>query len=77
MQPGWYVHPPLPHGGRAGGGYHAPGHTVVIGGMPGWQIVVIAAAALLAATAPVVLYRAWATWRRSQPQQPITGGDPA
>ena len=48
--PGW--HPP---------GYQAPlpVHTVVIGGMPGWQIALIAAgAALLAATAAVLVYRA-------------------
>jgi hypothetical protein len=42
-----------------------PVHTVVIGGMPGWQITLIAiAAALLAATAAVVVYRAWTTRRK-------------
>jgi hypothetical protein len=36
-------------------------HTVVTGGMPGWQIALIAvAAALLAAAAAVFLDRAWA-----------------
>jgi hypothetical protein len=36
----------------------------VIGGMPGWQIALIAAgAALFAATAAVLVYRAWATRR--------------
>jgi hypothetical protein len=40
-------------------------HTVVIGGTPGWQIALIAAgAALLAATAAVVVYRAWTARRR-------------
>jgi len=35
--------------------------TMVVGGMPGWQIAVIAiAASLLAATAAVLAYRAWA-----------------
>jgi hypothetical protein len=42
-----------------------PVHTVVIGGMPGWQITLIAiGAALLAATAAVVVYRAWTTRRK-------------
>jgi hypothetical protein len=57
--PGW--HPP---------GYQAPlpVHTVVIGGMPGWQIALIAiGAALLAATTAVLVYRAW-TGRR----KPVT-----
>jgi len=55
LPPGWNKHPPLP-----------PRHvhhvyTVVVGGMPGWQIALIAAGvALLAATAAVVVYRAWA-----------------
>ncbi len=36
-------------------------HTVVIGGMPGWQIALIAAGAALAAAAlAVLLDRAWA-----------------
>jgi hypothetical protein len=36
-------------------------HTVVVGGMPGWQIALIAAAAALAAaTVAVLLDRAWA-----------------
>jgi hypothetical protein len=40
-------------------------HTVVVGGMPGWQIALIAVvAALLAATAAVLAYRAWAARRR-------------
>ena len=48
----WYKHPPLPP-------HHAGIHTVVAGGMPGWQIALIAAAAaLLAATTAVLLDRA-------------------
>jgi hypothetical protein len=49
LPPGWNKHPPLP----------ARVHTVVVGGMPGWQIALIAiGAALLAATAAVLLDRA-------------------
>lgn len=48
--PGWNKHPPL----------HAGAHTAVIGGMPGWQIFLIAAGAALAAAAVAVLLdRAW------------------
>jgi hypothetical protein len=40
--------------------------TVVIGGMPGWQIALIAAgAALLAAAVAVLAYRALATRRNA------------
>jgi hypothetical protein len=53
------------------GGSGTPGpaphqiHAVVTGGMPGWQITLIAAgAALLAAGLAVFLDRAWATRRR-------------
>jgi hypothetical protein len=36
-------------------------HTVVVGGMPGWQIMLIATgAALFAATAAVLADRTWA-----------------
>ena len=43
-----------------------PVHTVVIGGMPGWQIALIAAvAALIAATLAVLADRAWAARRLS------------
>jgi hypothetical protein len=42
-----------------------PVHTVVAGGMPGWQIALIAlAAALVAATAAVLVDRAWAARRK-------------
>jgi hypothetical protein len=55
--PGWDKHPPLPPPG-------AGIHVVVVGGMPGWQIALIAiGAALLAATAAVLADRAWATRR--------------
>jgi hypothetical protein len=52
------------------GGYQVPGgvqvHTVVTGGMPGWQITLIAVgAALLAATVAVLADRARASRRRA------------
>ena len=50
-----YVLPPHPAGGTAG---PPPVHPIVTGGMPGWQITLIAAAAILAATAAVLLDRA-------------------
>ena len=57
LPPGWNKHPPLPPA------HIHQAHTVVIG-MPGWQIALIAAgAALLAATAAVLVYRAWAAHR--------------
>jgi hypothetical protein len=44
----------------------APVHTVVVGGMPGWQIALIAAAAtLVAATVAVLVNRARAARRKS------------
>jgi len=56
-----YVLPPHPAGGTAG---LPPVHTIVTGGMPGWQITLIAAAAaILAATASVLLDRARAARR--------------
>jgi hypothetical protein len=55
---------PDPGGGPAQGIQPAI-QTVVTGGMPGWQIVLIAAgAALVAAIAAVLLDRAWAARRR-------------
>jgi hypothetical protein len=54
--PGWDKHPP------SGAGIH----VVVVGGMPGWQIALIAiGAALLAATAAVLADRAWAIRRKT------------
>lgn len=58
--PGWNKHPPLPpvHVHQP---VHVPVQTVVIGGMLGWQIALIAiGAALVAATVAVVLDRALA-----------------
>jgi hypothetical protein len=57
---------PLPPGHWTGPVYYkVPVHTAVIGGMPGWQIALIAAgAALLAAAVAVLAYRAWAARRR-------------
>jgi hypothetical protein len=55
--PGWDKHPPPPSAGI---------HIVVVGGMPGWQIALIAiGAALLAATAAVLADRAWAIRRKT------------
>jgi hypothetical protein len=57
-------HPPLPlaHHGLA----PASMRTVVAGGMPGWQIALIAiAAALLAATVAVLADRAWTAHRKT------------
>jgi hypothetical protein len=56
--PGWDKHPPPPQ--------PAGIHTVVAGGMPGWQIVLIAiGAALLAATVAVLVDRARAARRKT------------
>ncbi len=50
---------PPPDGSQAGTGAPAATPTVVIGGMPGWQIALIAVgAALIAAVAAVLLVRA-------------------
>jgi hypothetical protein len=60
---GWNKHPPLGH--WTGPVYKVPAHTVAVGGMPGWQIALIAiGAALLAATATVLVGRARAARRR-------------
>jgi hypothetical protein len=65
---------------HGGGAYAPPGgrvHTVVIGGMPGWQIALIAlGAALLAATAAAVEYRAWTAAASRSPQPPESRGPP-
>ena len=58
-----YVLPPHPAGGAAG---LPPVHTIVTGGMPGWQITLIAAAVLAAAVA-VTLHRARSARRRATP----------
>jgi len=59
--PGLVKHPPLPPGQVAGPvpGYQVPARAAVTGGLPGWQIALIAAAAALAvATVMVLLDRA-------------------
>jgi hypothetical protein len=54
--PGWNKHPPL----------SAQVHTVVVGGMPGWQIALIAVGAALAAAIIAVLAdHAWAARRHA------------
>ena len=59
--PGWNKHPPVPPVHQP---VHVPVQTVVVGGMPGWQIALIAiGAALLAATAALLAYRAWTARR--------------
>jgi hypothetical protein len=61
--PGWNKHPPLPYGHWTGPVYQV--HTVVGGGMPGWQIALIAiGAALFAAAAAVLFDRIWAARRK-------------
>jgi hypothetical protein len=56
--------PELP-GGTAASPLPAPAHPAVSGGMPGWQITLIAiGAALLVAAVALLLDRAWTTRRR-------------
>ena len=52
--PGWNKHPPLP----------AHAHAIASAGMPGWQVTLIAVAALLAAALAVTGYRILAARRR-------------
>jgi hypothetical protein len=60
-----HIHQPMPQTPGP-----VPVHTVVVGGMPGWQIALIAiGAALFAATAAVLLERARTTRRH-----PATAG---
>jgi hypothetical protein len=55
---------PVPPGDGSGGTAQPPVQTVVVGGMPGWQIALIAvAAAVVAAAAAVLLDRALAARR--------------
>jgi hypothetical protein len=72
--PGWNKHPPLPAGTHPAVKYppgwnkHPPlpahVHALATGGIPGWQITLIAAATVLAA-AVVLLARARAARRRA------------
>jgi hypothetical protein len=63
--PGWNKHPPLPPA-HIHQPVHVPVHTIAIGGMPGWQIALIAiGAALFAASAAVLLDRARTARRKS------------
>jgi hypothetical protein len=67
--PSWRRHPPLPMGHVAGPVYQVPApipaHAVTTGGMPGWQIALIAAAAaMLAAALAVTVDRRRAARRR-------------
>jgi hypothetical protein len=69
LPPGWTKHHPLPPGHIHQPVHQAPVpvpvHIVAIGGMPGWQIALIAlGAALLAATAAVLASRAWTARRK-------------
>jgi|SoiMetStandDraft_2_1073263.scaffolds.fasta_scaffold232158_3 hypothetical protein len=53
--------PPPGMGDPGGRVVRPPVHTVIVGGMPGWQIALIAVgAALLAAVLAVLLDRVWA-----------------
>src|SRR5262245_9686544 len=64
--PGLNANPHLPYGHWTGPVHQAPVHAVVTGGMPGWQIALIAiGAALVAATVAVLVDRAWAARRKT------------
>jgi hypothetical protein len=77
--PGWNKHPPLPPGHVVGPVQRVPVRTIVGGGMPGWQIALIAiGAALVAATVAVLAYRAWTIRRQPLPTAPepsVPGAD--
>src|SRR5262249_45049719 len=63
-----------PPPGEHAGPVQAPSqvHTIIVGGMPGWQIALIAAAAALAAAAVALLLdRAWAA-RKAHPPHRLT-----
>jgi hypothetical protein len=55
LPPGWNKHPPLP----------AHLHPAATGGIPGWQITVLAATVLLAAALAVIAYRMRAARQRA------------
>jgi hypothetical protein len=65
LPPGWNHRPPMPLEYIFGPVVKVPGRTIAAGGMPGWQIALIAAgAALLAAVLAVIADRARAARRR-------------
>ena len=55
----------VPGGGHGGGTRRVVIHATATGGMPGWQIALIAAAVLASAVAAVLLARARAARRRT------------
>jgi hypothetical protein len=64
LPPGWNHRPPMPLEYIFGPVVKVPGRTVITGGMPGWEIALIAAgAALLAAVLAVIADREWAERR--------------
>jgi hypothetical protein len=52
LPPVWDKHPPL------------PAHTMATGGMPGWQVLVLAAGAVVLAALTVIVYRKRTARRR-------------
>jgi len=65
LRPGWNKHPPLPPIREKHPPLPAHAYTAATGGLPAWQITLIAAAAvLLAAALPVAIYRIRAARRR-------------
>jgi hypothetical protein len=62
----------VPPPGENAGPVHEPSqvHTIIVGGMPGWQIALIAATAALAAAAVAVLLDR--TWTARRAHAPIT-----
>jgi len=72
--PSWQHRHPLPLGHVVRPVYEVPVHTVIVGGMPGWQIVLIATgAALAAATVAVLLDRARPAGRARSTRVPRRG----
>jgi hypothetical protein len=57
LPPGYFKHPPLPDPARV--------HASLAGGMPGWQITVIAVGAAVLAVTAILLRRVLATRRRA------------
>ena len=71
VAPAAFADPIPPLEGRTGPTLAPPEvHTIVVGGMPGWQIALIAATAALAAAAVAVLLDR--TWTARRAHAPIT-----